>query len=90
VSAIDSNVQLLDGRMKPFGKSRPSWYQSRKSSLDDRVPLQLRFRSDAISVLLDSQREIALLDEEMAAVLRQLKETVPDTVLKVFQGNEGG
>lgn len=58
--------------------------------LDNRIALQLRFRSDAISVLLDFQREIALLDKKMAAVLRLLKETVPATILKVFLGNEGG
>ncbi|KAL8837872.1 MAG: hypothetical protein Q9170_002347 [Blastenia crenularia] len=90
VCFADSSSQLLDGRMKPFGQAKSLLYPLRKPVSENRIALQLRFRSDAISVLLDFQKEIALLDEKMATVLRLLKETVPATVLNVFLGNEGG
>lgn len=76
--------------MKPFGQSRPTVCSFRKSASGDRIALQLRFRHDSISVLQIPRGEIALLDKKMAAILRLLKETVPDTMLKVFLCNEGG
>jgi hypothetical protein len=38
-SATDSNVQLLDDRMKFFGKSRPTICSFGKSATEDRIAL---------------------------------------------------
>lgn len=76
--------------MKPFRQSELPLYPFHKSASEDRIALQLRFRHDCISVLLDAHGEIAVLDKKMAAVLRLLKETVTGTILKVFLGNGRG
>ncbi|KAL9043377.1 MAG: hypothetical protein Q9214_003433 [Letrouitia sp. 1 TL-2023] len=76
---------LLDGRMKLFKKATSSTYPKYlKSTLDDRVALDLRFRHDCVTVLLGGHEEIGTLNKGMATALRSLKENAPEIVYKVF------
>ncbi|KAL6721441.1 hypothetical protein ACLMJK_000544 [Lecanora helva] len=54
------------------------------SVLERRVGLQLRFRHDAITVLLQSREEIGVLDRRMESALRSLKEADPIGRFELF------
>ena len=82
------NSQLLDGRMMPCGQSKSLYTRLGELASKGDVALRLRFRNDCISLLLDTEKEVAMVDQKMTIALRSLKEIAPETTFKVFLGHE--
>ena len=84
---IDWTKQLLDGSMTLWKRARES-QDILSSALESRVQLKLRFRHDSTTVILHPLEEIGVLDKQMAAALKSLKEIATSITIELYLDNK--